>query len=110
MIFVTSITNSACVNFFLTLGKISHGEEIYCVISKIFLKFLMLIWISEESTYFKRTVSEYHIFGVQMQKIGFLEVKNVAVYAFFGKFSYFLKSGSCKRFDKYHVWVGDVEL
>ena len=53
---------------------------------QIFVEFLFLklIWLSEDSTYFKRTVSEYHIFGIQMPKIGSLGVKNVAVYAFFG--------------------------
>ena len=69
----------------LALGKISHGEEISCVISKIFLKFLIkLIWFSEESKCFQRTVSENRIFGIQMQKKSFLGVQNVAVYAFFG--------------------------
>ena len=77
----------------LTLNKISHSEFFLYNFKDFFHFFLKLICLSEESTYFKRTVSDYLIFGVQMPKIGSLGV------IFFsrlthslGKFSYMLAS------------------
>ena len=68
-----------------TLGKISPGEEMSCVITRIFLICLIQwIWFSEESTCFKRTVDEYHIFGISMPKIEVLWVNFFTVYTFFG--------------------------
>ena len=59
---------------------------------KDFLKFFKkLIWLSEESAYFKRTVSKYHIFGIQMPKIGYLVGEMLKFTHSSGKFSYLLK-------------------
>ena len=66
----------------------------------IFSTIWFIVWSLLVSTYFKSTVSEYHIFGIQMPKIWSLGVQNIAVYAFF---QICWKSWLGKRFDKYHV-------